>query len=109
MPLVLVALPSMTVSSGGTATNAIRQFDDAWALSIYSPNSTLTSTAVTISVEPTSTGTAFMTLQSAGADITLTSGKAMVISPVPFQQMRLDFGTAEAAERIFSVRKTVLT
>jgi len=98
----------MTVSSGGTVTNAIRQFDDAWALSIYSPASTFTSTAVSISVEPTDTGTAFIVLQSGGVDVVLTSGRAMVMSPVPFKQMRVEFSAAEDASRTFTVRKTIL-
>lgn len=98
----------MTVSSGGTVTNAIRQFDDAWAVSIYSPNSTFTSTSALVSVEPTDTGVSFVPLQSGGVDVTLTSGRAMVMSPVPFRQLRVEFSAAEDAPRTFTVRKTIL-
>lgn len=108
MPLAVVALPNMVVSSGGTATNAVRNLDDAWALSIYSPASTFTSTSVLLSVEPTSTGTNFIPLQSGGVDIMLTSGRAMVISPVPFMQVRVEFGAAEDKSQTFTVRKSIL-
>jgi hypothetical protein len=108
VPLAIAALPNMTVSSGGTATNAVGGIDDAWALSIYSPATTFTSTAVSIQVEPTSTGTDFITLQSAGTDVVLTSGRAIVISPVPFRQIRIGFGAAEAVGRTFTIRKSFL-
>jgi hypothetical protein len=109
VPLAVTRLPAMVTSAGGTTSNAIGLFDDAWAISIYSPATTFTSTYVTIQVEPTSTGTDFVTLQSGGSDITLSSGKAMVLSPLPFMQMRIVHDAAEAAERTFTVRKTILT
>ena len=108
MPLALTGMPSMVTSSGATTSNVIRQFDDAWALTIYSP-ATLTSTAVTISVEPTDTGTSFVTLQSGGTDVVMVAGKATVISPVPFLQMRIVCGMAEGDDREFRVTKTILT
>ena len=108
MPLALRGMPTMTTTSGGTTSNVIRQFDDAWALTIYSP-ATLTSTSVTIDVEPTDTGTSFVTLQSGGSDVVMVAGKATVISPVPFMQMRVVCGAAEGADRIFRVTKTILT
>jgi len=98
----------MTTTSGGTTSGVIRQFDDAWALTIYSP-ATLTSTSVTIDVEPTDTGTSFVTLQSGGSDVVMVAGKATVISPVPFMQMRVVCGAAEGADRVFRVTKTILT
>ncbi len=108
MPLAIANLPNMTVSSGGTATNAVGGIDDAWAISIYSPATTFTSTAVSVQVEPTTTGTSFIILQSAGTDVVLTSGKAMVISPVPFRQVRILCGAAEDASRTFTIRKSFL-
>lgn len=108
MPLALTGMPSMTTTSGGTISSVIRQFDDAWALTIYSP-ATLTSTSVTIDVEPTDTGTSFVTLQSGGTDVVMVAGKATVISPVPFMQMRVVCGAAEGATRTFRVTKTILT
>ena len=108
MPLALVGMPSMTTTSGGTTSSVIRQFDDAWALTIYLPT-TLTSTSVTIDVEPSSTGTSFVTLQSGGTDVVMVAGRATVISPVPFSQMRVVCGAAEGADRTFRVTKTILT
>lgn len=108
MPLALRGMPVMTTTSGGTTSNVIRQFDDAWALTIYCPT-TLTSTSVTIDVEPTDTGTSFATLQSGGSDVVMTAGKATVISPVPFMQMRVVCGAAEGGQRDFRVTKTILT
>ena len=108
MPLALRGMPSMTVTAAGTTSGVIRQFDDAWALTIYSP-ATLTSTSVTIDVEPTDTGTSFVTLQSGGSDVVMVAGKATVISPVPFMQMRVVCSAAEGADRTFRVTKTILT
>ena len=108
MPLALTGMPSMVTSSGATTSNVIRQFDDAWALTIYSP-ATLTSTAVTINVEPTDTGTSFVTLQSGGTDVVIAAGKATVISPVPFMQMQILCDQAEGDDREFRVTKTILT
>lgn len=107
MPLALVGMPNMTTTSGGTTSSLIRQFDDAWALTIYSP--VVTSTSVTIEVEPTSTGASFVTLQSGGTDVVIAGEKATVLSPVPFLQMRMVSSGVEGAERIFRVTKTILT
>jgi hypothetical protein len=109
VPLAVTRMPDMVTTAGGTTSNAIGIFDDAWAISIYSPATTFTSTYVTIQVEPTSTGTDFVTLQSGGSDVTLSSGAAMVISPLPFMQLRIVHDAAEAAARTFTVRKTILT
>lgn len=98
----------MVTTSGGTISSLIRQFDDAQSLTIYCPT-TLTSTSVTIDVEPTDTGTSFVTLQSGGSDVVMVAGKATVIHPVPFMQMRVVCGAAEGAERTFRVTKTILT
>lgn len=108
MPLALRGMPDMTVANGGTTSGVIRQFDDSWAITVYSP-ATLTSTSVTIDVEPTDTGTNFVTLQSGGSDVVIVAGKATVISPVPFMQMRVVCGAAEGAARTFTVTKTILT
>jgi hypothetical protein len=99
----------MVTTAGGTTSNAIGLFDDGWAISIYSPATTFTSTFVTIQVEPTSTGTDFVTLFSGDDPVLLSSGAARVLSPLPFLQMRIVHDVAEAAERTFTVRKTILT
>src|SRR5258706_16039173 len=101
-------MPSMVVANGGTTSGVIRQFDDAWALTIYSP-ATLTSTSVTIDVEPTDTGTSFVTLQSGGSDVVMVAGEATVLSPVARYQMRSVGGAAEGRGRPLPVTQTPLT
>ncbi len=98
-------LPPMVVVSGSSYSNAISIFEDATALTIYSP-AALTGT-VRIETEPTSTGTSFVTLQSGGADITLPAGKATVINKVGWKQMRLASDVSEAGARTFPVTKSV--
>lgn len=107
MALWIASQPDMVVAAAGTTSNTIVNFDDAYALTIYCP-AVLTSTSVTIDVEPTSTGTTFTTLQSGGTDVVMTAGKATVISPAPFRQLRVVCGAAEGAGRIFRVTKVFL-
>lgn len=108
MPLIVTGLPNLLATSGGTTTNAVGNLDDAWGLTVYSPG-TLTSTGVAVQVEPTSTGTNFVALQSGGVDVTFPAGKATVISPVPFRQLRLVCSAAEGAARTFTITKAILT
>lgn len=103
-----VTMPSM-VNPGGTDTSSIVSlFEDAFGLTIFAPT-TLTSTGNLIEVEPTSTGTNFVTLQSGGTDVVFTAGKATVISPVAWRQMRIVGTAVEASQRIFRLTKTVQT
>jgi hypothetical protein len=106
MPLQVVGLPALTFSTASTTSNAIGILDDSWGLTLYSP-SALTGT-ITVQVEPTDTGTNFVDLQSGGVDVTLPAGKATVINPIPFRQLRLITGTTEAAARTFTVTKSIL-
>lgn len=108
MPLIVTGLPNMLATSGGTTTNAVGNLDDAWGLTVYTPG-TLTSTGVFVQVEPTSTGTNFINLQSGGADVQMIAGRATVISPVPFRQIRLLCSQAEGAARTFTITKAILT
>jgi len=107
MPLVLRGMPSMVIPSGFSTSSVIRLFDDAWALTVYTP-ATVTASQVKVEVEPTDTGTAFVTLQSGSVDVNLTAGTATVISPVPFLQMRITSTSVEAQKDTFSVTKTIL-
>lgn len=108
MPLIVRGLPSMTTTAGGTTSNAVGGLDDAWGLTIYAP-ATLTSTAVGVFVEPTDTGTSFFALQSGGVDVVFAAGKATVISPVPFRQIRVVTTAAEGSARTFVITKAILT
>lgn len=95
----------MVIVNASSYSNAISVFDDATALTIFSPAS-LTGT-VTIETEPSSTGTNFVTLQSGGTDVTLSAGKATVLNKVGWRQMRLASNASEAAARPFPVTKAV--
>ncbi len=105
MPQIICDLPAMVVVNGSSYSNAIRLFDDATALTIYSP-ATLTG-VITIETEPTETGTNFVTLQSGGIDVTLAASKATVINKIGWRQMRLASAASEGGARTFSVTKAV--
>ena len=103
MSLFVCDLPTLTIANAGTESNAIGGFDDAEALTLYAP-ATLTGT-VTVEVEPTIGGSSFVDLTSAGSDVTIGAGNALVLSPITFRQLRLSSSLAEGAERSFSVTK----
>lgn len=98
-------LPAIVIVSASSVGNAIAQFDDATALTIYSP-AALTG-SITVETEPTSTGTNFVTLQSGGSDVTIPAGKATVLNKVGWRQMRLVSAASEGATRTFAVTKSV--
>ena len=106
MPLTVTGLPTLTIPNGLSTSNALKDFDDAFGIAIYSP-ATLSGT-VSVQVEPTSSGTSFVTLQSGGSDVTLPAGKATILNPVPWKQMRLVSGAAEGADRSFAVTRALL-
>ena len=101
----VVDLPALIFSTASTTSNAVGGIDDALGLTIYSP-ATLTGT-ITVQVEPTSTGTSFVDLQSGGADVTIPASKATVLNPITWRQIRLITGTTEAAARTFTLTKGV--
>ena len=105
MALHIVSLPSMTVSSGSTTSNGVVTGGDAWGLAIYSPAST---SSVTVEVEPTSSGAAWVVLQSGGTDVTIAASKGTVINPVPFKQMRVTSTGALDAELSWTLTKSML-
>lgn len=82
-------LPDIVYSGSSTDSPGITGFDDCDGITVFK---TLTSTAThTVQVSNTTESTAtFYDLQSAGSDITLANSRdAVVISPVPFRQLRL--------------------
>lgn len=101
-----VNMPSMTTTAGSDTSSIVKLLEDAFGLTIYAPT-TLDSTGNLVEVEPTSTGTSFVVLQSGGTDIVFTAGKATVISPVAWKQMRIVGTAAESATRTFRLTKTV--
>ena len=106
MPQHIADLPPLIVVSGSSYSNAISIFDDATALTVYTP-ATLTSTGLYVEVEPTATGTNFVTLQSGGVDVNLPPGKATVFNKVGWRQMRLAAPATETAARTCPVTKAV--
>jgi len=96
----------MIVVSGSSYSNVIHTFDDATALTVYTP-ATLTSTGLFIEVEPSTGGTNFVVLQSGGVDVSLPAGKATIINKVGWRQMRLAAPATEAAARSCPVTKSV--
>ena len=105
MPAHICDLPPIIIVNASSNGNAISQFDDATALTIYSP-AALTG-VITVETEPTTTGTNFVTLQSGGTDVTIPAGKATVINKVGWRQMRLVSAASEGGTRTFPVTKTI--
>lgn len=107
MPQHIADLPTLIVVSGSSYSNAISIFDDASALTIFTP-ATLTSTGLFVEVEPTTTGTNFVTLQSGGTDVSLPAGKATIINKVGWRQLRLAAPATEGGARSCPVTKSVV-
>lgn len=110
MPFFMADLPSITVSSGGSNSNAISLVEDAYGLGIAAP-ATLTASQVTVQVAMSSGAAAtFVTLQSGGSDVVLAAGKALIITPLPYRQLRVNSSVAggEGAARTFTVSKVLI-
>ena len=105
MALHVTKRPTLTIASGGTASGVSADFD-ALAITIYAP-ATVTASQIGVEVEPTSSGTDFVTLQSGGSDVVFTAGKALVISPPAFKQMRLTSTSVEGADRTFPMTQII--
>lgn len=95
----------MVIPSGQQNSNAVKPIDDCYGLGITSP-SALTGT-ITVEVEMTDTGTSFATLQSGGTDITIAAGKATILTPLPYKQIRMHSNAAEGADRTFLVSRVI--
>lgn len=108
MPLIVTGLPSATIGSGGTTSNAVGLFDDAWGITVYTPATVTSTSGLQVQVEPTSTGTNFVILQSGGTDVFVPQNRATVISPVPFQQIRFVSSVAEGQTDTIKLTKAVL-
>lgn len=102
MAFVTVGLPALTIASGDSTSNTLKDVGDAYAITIFTPT-VMTATGVTIGVEPTSSGTNFVTLQSGGSDVVLPAGRATVICPPAFKQLKIQSSSAEGAARVFSL------
>lgn len=92
---------TLTIASGQTESNAVEIGGFLRSCAIFAPM-TLPET-VTVKIEPTPTGTTFRTLLSGPDDVTVPAGKAVVITEIPFAQVKLVAGSAVGADRVFSV------
>jgi hypothetical protein len=84
------------VGISSTHSNAIKNFWDCTALTLF-----FTSSGVyNIFVENTDTGTNFLQLYSADVAVKTTGPGAMVISPAPFRQLKVQQSTASTGTAI---------
>jgi len=103
----IAACPNLVVTNGTAASNAVpakANYSDAETLTIFAP-STLDAGTNTLEVEPTETGTSFVTLQSGGADINIAAGKAVVLTEIAWKQIRVKCGNNQTADRTFQMVK----
>lgn len=97
-------LGTLVIANGQTDTTTpiTKYLDDAHSVTIVAP-STLTGT-VTIrgSIDG---GTTYADIGSGGSDVTIGAGNSVTISPCPFNAIKVTSGSAEGAERTFTVAK----
>lgn len=98
MAYVAGASVTVTIASGATTSAAV-SLPHAVAMIIRAP-AALTGT-VSCQIETTASGTDFLTLSSAGTDVTVPANRAIVLTLLGFAQMRLASSAAEAAARTF--------
>jgi len=105
--MAVIKLPALTIPLNTAASNIIGGFlfDNGGKISIMAPATISGVVKVEVSdVEPGSAVDAdFRTLQSGGADVTVTADDATVITTVAFRSLRLlEDNTSHAAE-VFAV------
>lgn len=99
MGVYVKSLPDFTFTGSSTVSNAIGGFEDCEGLNVYWSSSTGTTMTLQVSPDATSTAT-FGILQSGGADVTITAAESVIISPIPFRQLRL-LATATSTGSLF--------
>jgi hypothetical protein len=99
-------MSNLVIANGQTDTTTpiTKYLGDAHSLTITGP-SALTGT-VTVKIS-TDGGSNYVDAGSAGSDITIGAGNAVTISPVTFNAVKVTSGSAEGAERTFTVLKTM--
>ena len=102
----VVRMPDLVMTSGTAFSQAMVNFDDAKSLTIYAP-ATVTSTQILVEIEPSATGTSFVTLQSGAIDVEIPAGKGTVFEPGVWPQLRLHGSASEASTRRFPVTKVL--
>lgn len=99
--------PNMTFTGASTTSNAITGFNDCRSLGFAFIDSSAVTVTHTIQVEPSTGGSDWVDLQSAGADVTFTSSEGLVVEPFPFQQVRL-LGTGSSTGTTVQVRGVIV-
>jgi hypothetical protein len=95
---------TLTIANGATlsAEQPMTVNGSRRRLSLLIGSPTTMPESITILVRRTIGGTAY-TLQSGGADITLTAGKATPIYPISVASLQLKAGGAVGADRVFEI------
>lgn len=105
MPFFPADLKDITIPNGGSTSNAITLFEDAYGLGIQAP-ATLTASQVTIQVSVSSgSASVFADLLSGNTTVVFSAGQYRVISPIPARQLRITSSSAEGADRTFQCMK----
>src|ERR1043165_8168243 len=99
------AHPDLVINLNSTVSQTITLIEDAYGLSITAPPNLDSSTISVAVAGSTASGANLSVLQSGGTDVTLSAGKALVITPVPFKQLQLQAFKTETAQRNFNVAK----
>lgn len=103
MPYIVKDFPNQTISTSGpsAASSGIALLDDVTGYAIFAP--ALTTTALIVQVEPSATGTSWVDLKSAGANVTVPTSGCTIINPGGFRQLRVITTSTEAAPRTITV------
>ena len=98
-------LPSLVIANGATATTTpiTVSLDDAEAVTIAAPAALTGTVTVRGSVDG---GTTYVDVTSGGTDVTIAAGNAVTLEPFTFNALRVTSGSAEGAERTFTVIKS---
>ncbi len=99
-------LPALVIANAGTASGTLGPFNWADSITIMGDVTGLTGTinVEVADIEPASVVAGdYRTLQSGGADITVTVDDATVILNTGFKSLRLLSSAAEGAERTFDI------
>ena len=107
-------MQSAVIASGQTDSNWVEGFDDAEAVSIWSPAAlTGTITILASPDRPPDVGGAATasktsgTMQSGGSDITITTSKMLTFTDITFRALRIHSSSAEGADRTFKITKQI--
>lgn len=90
---------TLTIANGGTQSGSVK-IGDADSVTIYGPAAATGVLTVQTSADE---GSTFLDLQTGGSDVVLTVAKALVITDLAADELRIESGSAEVAERTIIV------